>query len=334
MSNYKTPPAYLRRALGSMLGQTMTDFEAVIINDGVKDESYEVLLEYAAKDDRIVLIENERNLGLPASLNSGLEVCRGKYIARMDTDDICLPERLALQVEYMESNPDIMFAGAWADVFEKDENVITDRWQYVMCSREEYRIRLLFGCAPLIIHPTAIFRASFLFDNGIRYSEDTAYRYSEDYELWTRCADAGKPGILQKVVLKYRNENSGQRITSSRAEDMERCVRNVQEKLLMRLGIGISDEDYQLHHRLLSGRKPYDLRYKAWINKIIRQNRKLNVYDQNLLCRILHDRWYNIVYYGTAYEKDPKKRLCYILSMYPDGYRPFIKSRMKKRQKE
>ena len=64
MSNYKTPPAYLRRALDSMLAQTFTDFEAVVINDGVKDESYDVLREYAAKDDRIRLIENEENMGL------------------------------------------------------------------------------------------------------------------------------------------------------------------------------------------------------------------------------------------------------------------------------
>ncbi len=313
-----------------MLCQTMQDFEAVIINDGVKDESYDVLLEYAAKDDRIVLIENERNLGLPASLNRGIGVCRGRYIARMDTDDICLPERLALQVEYMEANPDIMFAGAWADVFEKDENVITERWQYIMCSREEYRIRLLFGCAPLIIHPTAIFRASFLFDNGIRYSEDPDYRYSEDYELWTRCADLGIPGIMQSVILKYRNYQGGQRITSSRAEDMSRCTRNVQKKLLGRLGIEISDEEYKLHHRLLSGRKPYDLRYKAWINNLLVQNRMFGVYDQKLFYRMLHDCWYNIVYYGIAYETSVKNRLSYVMSMYPDGFIPLFKSVIRK----
>ena len=126
MSNYKTPPAYLRRALDSMLAQTFTDFEAVVINDGVKDASFDVLREYAAKDSRIRLIENENNMGLPASLNRGIDHCRGRYIARMDTDDICLPERLALQTAYMDSHPDVMFAGAWADVFEEDENDIKE----------------------------------------------------------------------------------------------------------------------------------------------------------------------------------------------------------------
>ena len=214
MSNYKTPPAYLRRALDSMLAQTMTDFEAVIINDGVKDESYGVLLEYAAKDSRIRIIENEQNLGLASSLNRGIEACTGKYIARMDTDDICLPERLALQTEYMETHPDVMFAGAWAYTFEYDENVIKNEWKPVMCSREEYRIRILFANDPLLIHPSVIFRRDFLYNNQLRYSQESDFRYAEDYEMWTRCADCGKPGILEQFVLKYRNAPNENRITA------------------------------------------------------------------------------------------------------------------------
>ena len=326
MSNYKTPPAYLRRALDSMLSQTMRDFEIVVINDGVKDASYDLLLEYAAKDDRIRLIENEENLGLPASLNKGIDLCRGKYIARMDTDDICLPERLALQTNYMNAHPDVMFAGAWAYLFDEDETHPVGQWTPVMCGREEHRIRLLFSGEPLLIHPTVIFRASFLKEHGLRYSEDPQFRYTEDYEFWTRCADCGAAGILEHPVLLYRQAISDDRITVRHAADMEACNANVQKKLLARLGIGAELYDGALNARLLAGRKPYDIRYKKWMGLILSHNRKKRIYDQSLMRRLFHDRWYNIVYYGIAYEKRPLKKLRYFFSLYPDGFFRFLKA--------
>ncbi len=324
MSNYKTPPAYLKRALDSMLAQTMTDFEAVIINDGVKDESYDILLEYAAKDNRIRIIENEKNLGLAASLNRGIDACQGEYIARMDTDDNCCPDRLENQTAYMEAHPDVMFAGAWAKLFGEDEDEITDVWKPEMCPREEYRIRLLCSSAPLLIHPTVIFRTDFLKQNGIHYSEDPLYRYSEDYEMWTRCADYGTPGILEETVLKYRNVQKEDRITVRHAQEMRTCSENVQKKLLKRLDIEPSENELKLNHFLLNDRKPYDLRYKKWMDRILRQNRKYRIYDQKTMKKLFHERWYNIVYYGIAKEKSIAKRLRCFLTMYPDGYFRFI----------
>ena len=326
MSNYRTPPDQLRQALDSMLAQTLTDFEAVIVNDGVKDASYETLLEYAAKDGRVRLIENERNLGLPASLNKALAVCRGRYIARMDTDDICCPDRLARQTAYMDAHPDVMFAGAWADVFDEDEGRPVEQWKPVMCPREEYRIRLLFSGEPLLIHPTVIFRASFLREHGLRYSEDPQYRYAEDYELWTRCADCGGAGILEHPVLLYRQAASDDRITVRHAAEMEACVKNVQEKLFARLGMGYTDEDFKLNFRLLSGRKPYDIRYRQWMDHIMKQNGAAGRYDRAVMKRLFHDRWFSIVYYGIAYEKNYGKKLRYLATMYPDGYPRFLKA--------
>ena len=330
MSNYKTPPEQLRRALDSMLAQTLTDFEAVIVNDGVKDASFDLLRAYAAKDGRIRLLENETNLGLPASLNRALAVCRGTYIARMDTDDICYPDRLALQKEYMDSRPSVMFAGAWADVFDGDETRPTDRWRPVMCPREEYRIRLLFSGEPLLIHPTVVFRASFLREHGLRYSEDPRYRYAEDYEFWTRCADSGEAGILERPVLLYRQAASADRITVRHAAEMEACVKNVQEKLFSRLGLAYTDEDFALNFRLLSGRKPYDIRYKRWMDAIMARNKTTGRYDGTVMKRLFHERWFNIVYYGVAYEGNYEKKLRYLATLYPDGYPRFVKTLLTK----
>ena len=317
MSNYKTPPAYLRRALDSILAQTLTDFEAVVINDGVKDESYELLLEYAEKDGRIRIIENETNLGLPVSLNKGIDACRGKYIARMDTDDICLPDRLEKQVEYMESHPDVMFAGAWADAFEEDENDIVFPWKPKMCPHEEYRVRLLFQNDPTLLHPTVIFRRDFLESNALRYSEDPKMRYTEDYEMWTRCADRGKAGILEQVVLKYRNVQADSRITVRHSGEMYDSSLYAQQGLLRRLGIEVTDEEAGLNIGLLTGIKPFDVRYKRWMDKIIAQNRKYGVYDQATLKRLLHERWYKSVAHGIGRKKTFRRRLRCFLTAYP-----------------
>lgn len=317
MSNYKTPPAYLRMALDSMLAQTLTDFEAVVINDGVKDESYGVLLEYAEKDCRIRLIENETNLGLPVSLNKGIDACRGKYIARMDTDDICLPDRLEKQVEYMESHPDVMFAGAWADVFEEDENDIVFSWKPKMCPHEEYRVRLLFHNDPTLLHPTVIFRRDFLESNALRYSEDPKMRYTEDYEMWTRCADRGKAGILESVVLKYRDAETQSRITVRHSDDMDNSFRFTQQELMRRLDIEMTDEEATINKDLLSGVKPYDLRYKHWMDKLISQNGKLKIYDQATLKRLLHKVWYRTVAHAISRKKTFRRVLRCFLSAYP-----------------
>ncbi|MBR0510494.1 MAG: glycosyltransferase [Clostridia bacterium] len=330
MSNYQTPPAFLRRALDSMLAQTLADFQAVIVNDGVKDASWEVLLEYAAKDPRIRLIENEKNLGLPKSLNRAMDACTGKYVARMDTDDICFPDRLARQVDYMESHPDVMFAGAWADQFETDENVVTARFDPVMCPQEEYRIRLLFANRPLLVHPTVIFRREFLQKNGLRYSEDPAYRYTEDYEFWTRCADCGTAGILEEPVILYRQAPLESRITVRHKEESAVCSENVQKKLLSKLEIAPSEYDPAVHMCLLNGRKPYDIRYKKWMARLCRQNRKYKIYDQITMRRVFRDRWFSIVYYGIAYEKDPFKRLRYVCTLPPGDAVRFAKTLLKK----
>ena len=104
MSNYKTPVSYLKKSIESILNQSTTDLEFVIVNDGSKDNSRQVIYEYAQIDSRIVVVENEQNIGLPRSLNKGIEYCNGEYIARMDTDDICYPDRLEKQVAYMDAS--------------------------------------------------------------------------------------------------------------------------------------------------------------------------------------------------------------------------------------
>ena len=332
MSNYNTPSEYLKKALDSVLSQTFDDFEVVIINDGSVDDSKTVLYDYAKRDKRIKVIENEQNLGLPRSLNKGIERCSGEYIARMDTDDICYPDRLEKQVAYMDAHPKCIVSGAWADVFCEDENNIVKKWTPKMCSQDEYRIRLMFSSAPLIIHPTAIFRRKLINISNLRYPEEQKYKYAEDYKMWTQCSSCGEVRILEDTVIKYREEKSDNRITVRHKKEMAQCGFEIQRDQLKQLDIELTEDMYHYNHQLLMGRKPYIIKYKRWMDLIIQQNAKYNVYSQPVLKKLLHERWYNIVYYGIAYEKSFSKRIKHFNSLYFGQRAKFIISRITKKK--
>ena len=112
---------YLPEAIESILNQTYTNFEFIIINDGSTDNSLRIIKEYANKDKRIIVISRE-NKGLIFSLNEGIEVSKGKYIIRMDADDISLPNRLKIQLDFMEKNKDIAICGTVAITFDENNN--------------------------------------------------------------------------------------------------------------------------------------------------------------------------------------------------------------------
>ena len=125
MSVYKEDTRYLREAIESILNQTYTDFEFVIVGDtplSDRERVFGVIREYALKDRRIKFFPNENNIGLTKSLNVGLSHCSGKYIARMDADDISVSTRLEKQVVFMEANPKILASSAWFEFIDEEGN--------------------------------------------------------------------------------------------------------------------------------------------------------------------------------------------------------------------
>ena len=148
MSVYNTKEEYLRKAVESILNQSFTDYEFIIFNDGGDKKITTIIQGYS--DKRIRLVENSENIGLTKNLNKGITMARGKYIARMDADDISLPNRLKVQYYYMEKHPDIDILGGavWSN------NVKNVYWRYF--SQEWRKVNLLFGNYG-ICHPTAFF---------------------------------------------------------------------------------------------------------------------------------------------------------------------------------
>ena len=183
---------YIREAIESILSQTFTDFEFLIINDGSTDQSAVIIASY--NDPRIRSVDNESNLGLVDTLNRGLELARGEFIARMDCDDISLPERLGKQAALMEQRPEVGVCGCWIEWI--DRGVIMD---YPVNDRE-IKQALTYTCP--LAHPAVMVRGELVREDHIRY--DPAYRHAEDYELWTRICGVTHFANIPEVLLKYR----------------------------------------------------------------------------------------------------------------------------------
>lgn len=191
---------FLSPAIQSILDQTFADFELIIINDGSTDDSAAVIGSFV--DPRIRVI-TQSNQGLRASLNTGLDQARGQYIARMDQDDISMPERLVQQADFLDVHPDHVLVGAtYAYIDEEDRivGVFPALLDDAEIKRELYT-KSPFG------HGTVMLRASALRQGGYRYAQEAAH--FEDFELWLRFAAAGKYANLPEVLYLWRKNSAG-----------------------------------------------------------------------------------------------------------------------------
>ena len=184
---------YLPEALDSILAQTYTNFEFIIIDDGSTDGSLNVLQQYQKRDARIRLISRE-NRNLATTLNDIIDLAQGKWIARMDQDDIALPERFERQLQWLEQT-DADICGSWVRRFgTSDKRVVRLRQ-----TDDAIKMELLF-CSPLA-HPSVMMKTERL--KQLRY--DKAWETAEDYDLWERAAEAGwKMANVPEVLLMYR----------------------------------------------------------------------------------------------------------------------------------
>lgn len=220
MSVYKEPLEWLHQSIDSILQQTFQEFEFIIVNDNPdRGDAISLLTDYAEKDARIKLLFNEVNIGLTKSLNKGLVVAKGKYIARMDADDISLPERFEKQIAYMDEHLDVVVLGTMVKHFGKkswwkpnEAKSFTD---------EDLKAQMLFGNC--IAHPTAMIRKKILDENNIRYDEQ--YRHSQDYRLWEQLVPYGHFAKLKQALLLYRV--SDQQITKKSSSSQSKLSQDI-----------------------------------------------------------------------------------------------------------
>lgn len=199
MSVHNDAP-YLGEAIDSILAQTFADFEFLIIDDGSTDGSRDIILAAAARDERVRPIL-QKNRGLVASLNRLLGEARAPLVARMDGDDVSMPERFAAQVAFLRANPDHGVVGSWAACVDEDGTPRAGGEKPL--SHPEMLALLETG--PLFCHPSVIMRRDLVLAAG---GYRAAYRHCEDYDLWLRLAGITRLANLRDRLVRYRQSES------------------------------------------------------------------------------------------------------------------------------
>lgn len=253
---------YLREAIESVRKQSFTDWELVVINDCSTDSTEKILAEFAAEDERIKVHTNEVNLKLPASLNKAVSLSGGKYIARMDADDICLPDRFEKQYKFMEENSDVALSSC--RFMTVKNGVYMSGGAGGRCDCEAIKAMLLV--ANPILHPGVIARAEVL----KKFNYDTTLTCTEDLELWTRMIrEKQKIQILPECLLIYRLHDK--QITSTTLERQHTEVLKIQKKYY---GALLEEMDEKMQQFYISGiyftEKPdisEYLEYAKWLRK-------------------------------------------------------------------
>lgn len=326
MSNYNTPERYLREAIESVLGQTYNNFEFIIVDDCSTDNSLKIIESYS--DPRITIIRNDINLGITKSLNKGLAFAKGEFVARMDADDICYENRFEKQIDFLKLNPDCIVCGTWIEqIDEYGENPNKKTLCRVIPKKDIYSIYLLFGNYPNIAHPSAMFRRKLLIDNNVKYDE--AYLLAQDYKMWVDCNRFGECANVPEVLLKYRVH---EKAASQEKRDLQRsyALKNINAQL-KRLDLDLPEEYESIHMGLLYGRHGYDIKYKRWIELLIKQNRKKHIYNPKDFETILLNKWAEILYFSLKSKTGFRKKIEILLQTDIRCWKFFISMRKKRR---
>jgi Glycosyltransferases involved in cell wall biogenesis len=295
MSVYNTAE-YLREAIESILNQTFTDFEFIIVNDCSTDKSEEIINSY--HDRRIIYIKNEKNMGRAATPNRGLKICRGEFVARQDSDDISFPNRLKTEYDFLKKHPLIDICGSWIKI------IGTDKIWKVPTRPELISPLLLFGIQ--IFHPTIMWRAESF--KRLNLSYDSTLRESEDYDLLSRAAKFLKMANIKKILLDYRTDNNKTNKFLNSSES-QAIVNSIRKRSVNELIVKTSPEEDKIHQKISNGQVENDDELdcaEKWLIKLVVANDEKKLYAIRGFREVMRQQWLTIV---LRNKKTPKFKL-------------------------
>jgi glycosyltransferase involved in cell wall biosynthesis len=274
---------YLRDAMSSVFAQTFRDFELIVVDDGSTDSTASIL--EACGDSRLRVLRNQGNLGVIASLNRGLEWARGEFIARMDADDFCYPNRLAVQIEFMKRRPEIGVVGAWY----RPIGARRFRMVRLPATHEDICAWLPFHCP--IAHPTTVLRRKVLVSNKLNY--DLEYRHAEDYDLWSRAAHVTRLANIPQALLRYRVHLD--QVTSHHRDVQAVNSKRVRRRELARLLRDVSTTEIDFHQEIVTCtfEKSSAIlgRIEMWLSRLREENRHSGVFSRPSFDRAIEQVW-------------------------------------------
>lgn len=277
---------YLQEAIESILNQTFENFEFLIMYDESSDNSLAIIKSY--NDPRIHLICEEKGMGLVSALNKGINLAEGKYIARMDCDDISMPERLEKQVKFMNEHQEIGVCGSWIEEFGEVKSRI---FKYPT-EHDLIKSKLFFFCA--LAHSSVIMRKSMLKKHNLYYSQEK--KEAEDFELWQRCSFYFQMANIPEVLLKYRIISASKRRQAK--EGLKNAFIDMDRKNLSLMGLEADDEILEFHQAICPLRPPeipidknFVIKAEKWLTKINIANIKTQHYPEQIFSQLLGERW-------------------------------------------
>jgi glycosyltransferase involved in cell wall biosynthesis len=251
---------YLSEAIESILAQTFTDFELIVINDGSTDGTLKILREYELRDSRLRLISRE-NRGLVSTLNEGIGLARGKWIARMDADDISHPSRFEMQIDFLKRNTSVGVLGTWVEFFGESQKPAI--WKTP--SKHENCIKRLIFSSP-IAHPSVMFSRDLLDKGLLRYEKNPTNL--EDLNLWMKLARNTLICNLPFVLLKYRvHAKSITRIQDSKDNLGKRYadIKTLYVKYHLHFQLRLSNELLEVHYTISQNNRRTHKKYGAYV---------------------------------------------------------------------
>ena len=246
--------AYLQEAIESILNQTFTDFEFIIVDDASTDNSHKIIEEFSKKDKRILILKNEKNFGIAETRTIGTKYAKGKYIAVADADDVSISTRFERQYNYLEKHSDCGVVGGFIQLFDSDTGKIIGVRKYYE-DDANLRKRLFLYCP--IAQPVCMIRKE-VFENIGYY--DPKYPPAEDLDLWFRIGRRYKFANIQEILLKYRVHN--QSATISRIQKMEAMTLEIRKKYSNGYGYSMTIFD-KIYNRVIG--MAYFVPYKVKI---------------------------------------------------------------------
>lgn len=283
--------AYLREAIASVLGQTLRDFELIVIDDCSTDESPAIVQSFC--DPRIRLVRATERLRICRALNLGIEKARGRFLARMDADDLCRPRRLERQVEFLDCHPEIGFCGSWVRRF--GENAPAQTYRRPVGSA---RVRAFAVFDNPMVHSTVLLRRDVLRRLDVAYRDEFAD--AEDYDLWSRLLEFTNGDNLPEVLLDYRVH--AQSVTLQKTGAMDQTACRVLARELKWLGLEPAAEDVMQHRlwstgRLTADALPQDIEAaEQWLARLLEANRASRACDRSAFLWAAREIWFALCY--------------------------------------
>ncbi len=280
---------YIGPAIDSILKQTYRNIEFIIIDDCSTDSTPDILKRYSQKDKRIRIVTNEFNRGLGYSLNLGVDMANGAYIARMDADDISAPKRFERQVAFLKKNTDVACVGTSARRIGNVKGLgKVFRVIHSPQSHEDIQAWLLLGTP--MFHPSVMFNAQIIKKLGINY--DPNFRRAQDYELWTRLVFLSKMRNIDEPLHAYRYSPKMASVVA--ADEQRRRARILQSHMLNKLlGRKPTEEELELHSKFVFQSELGQSEIKeidSWLNYCISMSKANGLFNTNSLKKVFATR--------------------------------------------